>query len=60
MTDNFTLPFIKSDILNSDIANLNDAGILKMIFKNLMKAEKYRNIHLNEDEKLKALKSLLT
>ena len=60
MTDNYTLPFIKSDILNSDISNLNDAGILKLIFKNLMKAEKYRNIHLNEDEKSKALKSLLT
>ncbi len=60
MTDNYTLPFIKSDILNSDICNLNDAGILKLIFKNLMKAEKYRNIYLNEDEKLKALKSLST
>ena len=60
MTDNYTLPFIKSDILNSDIWNLKDAGILKLIFKNLLKAEKYRNIHLNEDEKLKALKSLLT
>ena len=58
MTDNYTLPFIKSDILNSDIWNLNDAGILKLIFKNLMKAEKYRKIHLNEDEKLKAVKSL--
>ena len=60
MTDNYTLPFIKSDILNSDIWNLNDAGILKLIFKNLMKAEKYRKIHLNEDEKLKAVKSLST
>ncbi len=58
MTDNYNLPFIKSDILNSDIWNLNDAGILKLIFKNLMKAEKYRKIHLNEDEKLKAVKSL--
>ena len=58
MTDNYTFPFIKSDILNSDICNLNDAGILKLIFKNLMKAEKYRKIHLNEDEKLKAVKSL--
>ena len=58
MTDNYNLPFIKSDILNSDICNLNDAGILKLIFKNLMKAEKYRKIHLNEDEKLKAVKSL--
>ncbi len=60
MTDNFTLPFIKSEILNSDIGNLNDAGILKVIFKNLMKAEKCRKIHLNEDEKLKAVKSLST
>jgi len=60
MTDNYNLPFIKSDILNSDIWNLNDAGILKLIFKNLMKAEKYRKIHLNEDEKLKAVKSLST
>ena len=60
MTDNFTLPFMKSDILNSDIGNLNDAGILKVIFKNLMKAEKCRKIHLNEDEKLKAVKSLST
>ena len=60
MTDNFTLPFMKSDILNSDIGNLNDAGILKVIFKNLMKAEKCREIHLNEDEKLKAVKSLST
>ena len=60
MTDNYTLPFIKSDILNSDICNLNDAGILKLIFKNLMKAEKYRKIHINEDEKLKAVKSLST
>ena len=24
MTENYTLPFIKSDILNSDIWNLND------------------------------------
>ena len=60
MTDNFTLPFIKSEILHSDIRNLNDAGILKVIFKNLMKAEKCRKIHLNEDEKLKAVKSLST
>ena len=60
MTDNFTLPFIKSDILNSDIWNLKDAGILKLIFKNLLKAEKFRKIHLNEDEKLKAVKSLST
>ena len=58
MTDNYTLPFIKSDILNSDIWNLKDAGILKLIFKNLLKAEKFRKIHLNEDEKLKAVKSL--
>ena len=60
MADNFILPFINSDILNSDIGNLNDAGILKVIFKNLMKAEKCRKIHLNEDEKLKAVKSFST
>ena len=60
MTENYTLPFIKSDILNSDIWNLNDAGILKLIFKSLMKAEKYRKIHLNENAKLKAVKSLST
>ena len=60
MTDNFTLPFIKSEILNSDIENLNNAGILKVIFKNLMKAEIFREIHLDEDEKLKAVESFST
>ena len=42
MADNFILPFIKSDILKSDIENLNNAGILKVILKNLMKAEIFR------------------
>ncbi len=60
MAENFILPFIKSNILNSDIENLNEAGILKVIFKNLLKAEIFREIHLDEDEKLKAVKSFST
>ena len=60
MADNLILPFIKSDILLSDIGNLNDAGILKAIFKNLMKAEIFKNIYLNEEDQLKAFKSLST
>ena len=60
MADNLILPFIKSDILVSDIGDLNDAGILKVIFKNLMKAEIFKNIYLNEEDQLKAFKSLST
>ena len=56
MTDSFFLPFIKTDILKSDIKNLNDLGILKLIFKNLFKAEILNNINLHEDEELKVVK----
>ena len=57
MTDSFFLPFIKTDILKSDIKNLNDLGILKLIFKNLFKAEILNNINLHEDEELKVVKN---
>ena len=57
MADSIILPFIKTDISKSAIKNLNDLGILKLIFKNLFKAEILNNINLTEDEKLKAIKS---
>ena len=57
MTDSFFLPFIKTDILKSDIKNLNDLGILKLIFKNLLKAEIINDIILHDDEKLKVVKN---
>ena len=57
MTDNFILPLIKSDISISDIESLNDAGILKVIYKNLMRAEILKNIDLTEEDKLIAVEN---
>ena len=59
MTDTLILPFIKSDILKSDIKNLEDAGILKLFIKNLFKAEIIKNTNLKEEEKQNAVKNLL-
>ena len=59
VTSEIYLPFFKTKFLKSDLSLLNEQGLLKEFIIKLIKAEIFRNIKLEEQEKLNEKKELL-